>query len=46
MRGSEHLFSKWAADNAKLMREEFERCYDSLAQEIVDAVLTMYFLPA
>ena len=44
--GSEHLFSKWAADHAKLLCEEFERCYDSLAQEIVDAVLTMYFLPA
>lgn len=44
--GSEHLFSKWAVDNAKLLREEFERCYDSLAREIVAAVLTMYFLPA
>jgi hypothetical protein len=43
--GSERLFTEWAANDAKPLRKEFERCYDTLAQQIVEEVLMLYLLP-
>lgn len=43
--GSERLFTEWAANDAKPLRKEFERCYDTLAQQVVEEVLMLYLLP-
>lgn len=43
--GSERLFSEWADNHAMPLRKEFERCYDTLAQQIVEEVLMLYLLP-
>jgi hypothetical protein len=40
--GGERSLGEWAADNAQPLREEFERCYDTLARDIVRAIFDGY----
>jgi hypothetical protein len=36
--GKERKFTEWAFENAKPFREEFSRCYENLAEQVVNAI--------
>ncbi len=36
--GGSHIFADWAANNAQLFAEEFERAYDGLSSQVVTAL--------
>lgn len=38
-------FTDWAANGAKPFRDEFHRCYQSLAEKVVEEVFLLYNLP-
>ncbi len=41
-RSIKRLFTEWAADDARLFREEFDRCYAQLAERIADVLFFLY----
>jgi hypothetical protein len=43
--GQERTFTEWASNNAQPLRDEFERCYDTLAKQVVDNVFLVYLFP-
>lgn len=44
-RSVQRKFTDWATDNAKPFREEFDRCYQSLAEKVVEEIFLLYNLP-
>jgi len=36
--GGSHVFAEWAANDAQLFAEEFERAYDALSRQVVPAI--------
>lgn len=45
-RSAKFLYTEWAANDAKLLREEFDRCYLDLAEKLVEQVFMVYNLPS
>jgi hypothetical protein len=44
-RSARRTFTNWAANDAKLFRAEFDRCYESLAEKVVEEIFCVYDLP-
>ena len=44
-RRGRRTFNSWAVNGAKPFRDEFHRCYQSLAEKIVEEVFLLYNLP-
>jgi hypothetical protein len=43
--GSERTFTEWASNNAQKLREVFEGCYDTVADQVVENAFLLYPLP-
>jgi len=44
-KGKSRKFTAWAADNAKLLREELENCFNDLSERIVDEAFLLLDFP-
>ena len=43
--GNGHIFSEWAADNARLLHEDLDRANRMLADRIVDEIFLLHLIP-